>query len=619
MADHSRERMNPTRRHFLKAGAGGIAGLPFGSNLLASPNQHALPPARTTALPHASSPSWTKDLIVYQIAPKGFTSPHGPESGTFNSLKERLPYLQELGINGIWLTGHSLALPRYFYNIWSQYANIEPDKIEPSLGTPEEFRSLIDAAHQQGIRVFLDVHVHGVHSTSPLLKHHPDWFRKWIVDPSMVDFDWLGGHTDLDDWWVKVWTDCINLYGVDGFRLDIDIARPDLWARIRANATANGHEIVIFEEGDFPIAGVTDFPQAGNRVYADPDGLNEVLVQNLPGFYDRKFGRAGDYHVEIQYTNGSRAEGSVSGKGTLRVRLDGLTTDEIGRRETGGDHLDGIPDIQLTVDNVSEKLVDAIVVKDERHNRWRYHINLAVKGKAPCLQIYVATLGHGWPSILLSCHDRGWEGFPLDKSPYVAQGSRATFGYAFLFSAMIPIFFAGEEFDASFRPIPWESPHFLGDQDTGKGRWLYGCMLDWDELSQPPHRDMFEDVKKMIAIRKREPSLLGVVPDQEEPKLKVVPFAGDIAVPIPYIRWNDSGAVIVAANRDTNQDAHLKLRLPLQEMGWAGHASYKVTELWPGEEMKVYSDQELASFAFVVKRDKTQGGGLRLFKIEPHL
>ena len=439
----------------------------------------------------------------------------------------------------------------------------------------------------------------------------------------MVDYDWLGGHTDLDDWWVKVWTDCINRYGVDGFRLDLDIARPDLWARIRTNATARGHEIVIFEEDDFPIAGATDFHEAGNRVYAGgssgnsayvgPEGLNEVLVQNLPGFYDRKFGRAGDYQVEIQYADGSRAEGSVSGKGTLHVRLDGLTTDEIGRRD---DHFDGIPDVQLTVDNVSEKPIDGILVKDDIYNRWRL---LAVKGKAPSLQIYVATLGHGWPSLLLTSHDRGSEGFPLDKSPYVALGSRATFGYAFLFSAMIPIFFAGEEFDASFRPIPWESPHFLGDQDAGKGRILYGCMLDWDELSQPRHRDMFEDVKKMIAIRKRETDLFGVVPDQEEPKLKAVPFDGDITVPIPYIRWNDTGAVIVAANRDTNQDAHLKLRLPLQEIGMAGHASYRVTELWPGDEMKVHSDKDLASFGLVVKRDKTQGGGLRVFKIEPHL
>jgi hypothetical protein len=57
----------------------------------------------------------------------------------------------------------------------------------------------------------------------------------------------------------------------------------------------------------------------------------------------------------------------------------------------------------------------------------------------------------------------------------------------------------------------------------------------------------------------------------------------------------------------------------VQEIGMAGNASYKVTELWPGDEVKVYSDKDLASFAFVVKRDKTQGGGLRVFKIEPHL
>src|SRR5208283_1717596 len=183
--------------------------------------------------------------------------------------------------------------------------------------------------------------------------------------------------------------------------------------------------------------------QGGNRVYVGPEGLNEVLVRNLPGFYDRRFGRAGDYQIEIQYADGSRAEGSTSGKGTLRVRLDGLTTDEIGRRD---DHLDGIPDVQLTVDNVSEKPIDDILVKDDRDNTWRNRSNLAVKGKAPSLQIYVATLGHGWPSLLLSCHDRGWEGFPLDKSPYVALGSRALFGYSFLFTPMIPVFFSGEEF-----------------------------------------------------------------------------------------------------------------------------------------------------------------------------
>src|ERR1039458_8864390 len=57
------------------------------------------------------SPVWMKDLIIYEVATKGFTSPRGAESGTFNSLRSRLTYLQDLGITGIWLTGHSLCDP----------------------------------------------------------------------------------------------------------------------------------------------------------------------------------------------------------------------------------------------------------------------------------------------------------------------------------------------------------------------------------------------------------------------------------------------------------------------------------------------------------------------------
>jgi len=41
------------------------------------------------------------------------------------------------------------------------------------------------------------------------------------------------GHADLDDWWVRVWSDYVTHYDVDGFRLDVDIYRPDLWSRVR--------------------------------------------------------------------------------------------------------------------------------------------------------------------------------------------------------------------------------------------------------------------------------------------------------------------------------------------------------------------------------------------------
>jgi hypothetical protein len=583
-----------------------------------------------TAIPATTpAPAWTKDLIIYEIAPKGFTSPNGPESGTFNSLKAKLPYLQELGITGIWLAGHSQAPAHTFFNVWSQYANVEPDKIEPSLGTPEEFHSLICEAHRHGIRIFLDVHVRGVHPNSPLITKHPAWFKGDAG--GMCDFDWQGQHKDLDAWWVDVWTDCVKQYEVDGFRLDINIARPDLWAKIRQNAAATGHEIVIFEENDFPVAGVSDFDQ---HAYTP-----NALAPDVAGFYRHKFGKAGDYYVRIQYANGKTDSGSTDGNGLLHVQLDGLSVDKVGRRIVDS-RRDGIPDVRLTVDKVGTSPISNIIVDDNWPGQWQLTagVGLVVEGKPPCIQVYLPTLSHGWPSNMLSCHDSGWEGF-AEKNPYTAQGSRALFGYALLMTPMIPLFFSGEEFEASFHPIPWLSPKYLdgaGDaqsqlkslyaagspshvreQDIGKGRWLYGNMLDWSELDQPQHRAMFEDVKKMIAVRKQDRDLLAAVPDREEPKLTAVPCRSNITVPPPYVRWNGQRAILVAANRDVHRDAQLNVQVPLREIGLAGHATYHVIDLWPGSPTKKYSGEQLAALTFVVPRDKTAGGGLRVFTIEP--
>jgi len=111
---------------------------------------------------------------------------------------------------------------------------------------------------------------------------------------------------------------------------------------------------------------------------------------------------------------------------------------------------------------------------------------LAVAGRPPILQLHIPTTSYG-SSVRLGEHGR---------ASYLAQGSRAMFGYSFMFTPMIPIFMAGEEFDATLDPIPWESSHIIGAKDAGEGTMLYGSMLDWSELNQPLHQSMLDDVKQ---------------------------------------------------------------------------------------------------------------------------
>jgi hypothetical protein len=613
------------RRSFLKAGS--LLALQPGGILAAIAQTR--PGNTSRKLAHViqpASPEWMKDLVIYEVATKGFTSPNGPESGTFNSLREKLAYLQELGITGIWLTGYSLCDAHHFYNIWTQYAVIEPDKFDPTLGTAREFKEVVDEAHRRGIRVFLDVITHGLMPESPVIKAHPNWFRggSW----GMTDFDWTGGHTDLDDWWVKIYTDFVTVYGVDGYRLDVAIYRPDLWERIRQDAAAAGHPIVIWEEGGTVIPGVTDFTQTQNAISTDQTKigvLNEVLINDLPGFYDRKLGRAGYYQVEVQYKDGDSQKGSTKGDGPLGVRLAGLSADRVGRSDP---RPDGLPDVLIRVENVSPKPIANITVRNDMAEVWQLHPEgwggrpLFVDAPepqgqvavGPRIDIHIGTLAWG-SSVELSCHDDGWEGYPLDQNPYVAQGSRSAFGYSVLFSPMIPIFFSGEEFDATFHALPGLSPNLYGDKDAGKGRWLYGAMLDWNELKEPRHREMFADVKKMMAIRKRYSKALAMRPGSDEPDLKAVQFECDIKVPVPYVRWGDGNAIVVAANRNRDWDAALRLKIDLSGIGLTSRKSFAVTDLWSGTEPMTLTEHELGNFRCMVKRDGVAGGGLAVFNI----
>jgi hypothetical protein len=586
------------------------------------------------------TPEWAQDLVIYEIAPKTFTSPSGVESGTFASLQGRLPYLKRLGITAIWLSGYAHSDPHHFFNIWMGYATIEPDKLDPTLGTPEEFQALIDGAHSLGIRVIVDVTTHGVMPDSPLVTRHPQWFRggTW----GMTDYDWSGGHTDLDNWWVETWTNYVTRYGVDGFRLDVDIYRPDLWARIRQNAAAAGHPVVIFEEVNSAIPGVTDFSEDENVVSAPTTmaAAQELLRSDVAGFYDRRFGKSGTYDVQIQYFDGTKTRGDSGGNGQLHVHLDGLSSDKASRRIGDRTRGDGLPDVQLTVDSVSRSPIANIEVRDDRGERWSLGaVNgeppapvegdpqalteppdvglpdnaslwsnrfLQKEGTPPTLRLYVPTLSYG-SSVLLSEHG---------YSAYQAKGSRADFGYSFLFTPMIPIFMAGEEFDAGLHDIPWESPSLLGGSHPGQGSPIYGSMLDWSEVTQKTHREMLYDVQTMLAIRAQEHSiLLPVVKGNIKPRLMAVPYASDIDVPVPYMRWDESAAIIVLANRNTHKDAHLSLQIPLTMFERRSH-NYEVTDLWNRGRPHIYSARDLSHFICKVRRDKAAHGGLAIYKVE---
>jgi len=168
-----------------------------------------------------------------------------------------------------------------------------------------------------------------------------------------------------------------------------------------------------------------------------------------------------------------------------------------------------------------------------------------------------------------------------------------------------------------FMPFPTMSPICLG-KDPGKGHMLYGSMLDWRELDEPRHRAMFEDVRRMLALRRQDPELLmPQIAEISNRSLWAFRTTRILTFRFPICAWSGNAAVIVLANRNETADARVTLNVLLDKLGQVlPGARYQVTDLWNGGRPRIYTARQLSSFVQVVKHDKTPRGGIGLIKIE---
>ena len=114
---------------------------------------------------------WYEHAIIYQIYPKSFQDSNDDGVGDLNGIRQRLPYLQQLGINTIWLNPVFVS-PQ----VDNGYDVADYFKIDPRMGTMADMKALIAACHQVGIHVLLDF----------VLNHTSDqnkWFQKAKSDP----------------------------------------------------------------------------------------------------------------------------------------------------------------------------------------------------------------------------------------------------------------------------------------------------------------------------------------------------------------------------------------------------------------------------------------------------
>ncbi len=109
---------------------------------------------------------WYKDAVIYQMHVKAFHDANGDGIGDFAGLTQRLDYIQELGVNTVWLLPfYPSPLRDDGYDI-ADYCNVHPD-----YGTLEDFQEFVAQAHRRGLKVITELVIN--HTSD----QHP-WFQQ---------------------------------------------------------------------------------------------------------------------------------------------------------------------------------------------------------------------------------------------------------------------------------------------------------------------------------------------------------------------------------------------------------------------------------------------------------
>ena len=122
--------------------------------------------------------AWWQTGVMYQIYPRSFQDGDGNGVGDLRGIRQRLPYLTELGVDAIWISPiFPSPMADFGYDI-SDYTGIDP-----LFGSLDEFDALLSAAHTSGLKILLDLVPN--HTSD----QHP-WFQESRASRRSARRDW---------------------------------------------------------------------------------------------------------------------------------------------------------------------------------------------------------------------------------------------------------------------------------------------------------------------------------------------------------------------------------------------------------------------------------------------
>lgn len=197
-----------------------------------------------------------ENAVVYEISVRTFT-----EEGTFRALIPHLPRLRKMGVTTIWLMPiHPIGKERRLGEWGSPYSVRDYYEVHPDYGTKEDFRALVQAVHEQDMRLILDLVANHTAWDHPWIEKHPEWYKRDengnITHPEGTDWTDVAAlnynHPGPRRAMKKVMRYWVEEFGVDGYRCDAASRVPaDFWASAIRDLRST-KQVMMLAEADIP-------------------------------------------------------------------------------------------------------------------------------------------------------------------------------------------------------------------------------------------------------------------------------------------------------------------------------------------------------------------------------
>jgi glycosidase len=192
----------------------------------------------------AAQRPWWETAIFYEIFVRSFYDTDGHGIGDFNGITAKLDYLQDLGVNAIWL------MPIHPSPSYHGYDVINYFNVNPQYGSMEDFKRLLNAIHQRNMYLIIDLVINHTSNKNPWFvdansnpqSKYRDWYIWSDTDPGYsgpLGYPWHPGDSgyyygvfseampDLNYNNLEVSAEMLKIVnfwltniGVDGFRVD---------------------------------------------------------------------------------------------------------------------------------------------------------------------------------------------------------------------------------------------------------------------------------------------------------------------------------------------------------------------------------------------------------------